>query len=111
MAGYYHEANSLNWYVYGGPALNFQLAKIVEEPNPAGKHIEILDLQNKLPERNGFYLQLWLGAGVEYKVSSRFSVALEPGYRYYINSLYSKDDYQKPVSAFTVRVGAVIRLK
>ncbi|MBU2553410.1 MAG: PorT family protein [Bacteroidetes bacterium] len=113
LAGYYHKAknSNLNWYVFGGPAVNFQVARVVEEPNPAGQYIEIIDLQNKLPERNSLYFQLWLGAGVEYKVNDRFSVAIEPGYRYYINSLYNKDGYQKPISAFSVRIGAVMRLK
>ena len=113
LLGYYHQARNsgLNWYVYGGPAINIQAGRTIEEPNPAGQYIEILSLQNRLPERNKVYYQLWFGVGAEYKLNDRFSVAIEPGYRYYLNTIYNKEGYKKPISAFSIKVGAVLRLK
>jgi hypothetical protein len=112
LIGYYHQSKNsgLNWYFYGGPALNVQVGKAIDTPHPAEKDIEIIRFQNKLPERSTTYFQLWLGAGVEYKVSDQFSVAIEPGYRYYLNSIYNQQEYNKPISAFTLRVGTIIRL-
>ncbi|MFA5417594.1 MAG: hypothetical protein WC341_03960 [Bacteroidales bacterium] len=112
LFGYYHHSKNsgLNWYFYGGPALNVQLAKTIDTPHPAEKDIEIIHFQNKLPERSTTYYQLWLGAGVEYKVSDQISVAIEPGYRYYLTSIFNKQGYNKPISALTLRVGTIIRL-
>jgi hypothetical protein len=113
MFGYYHAGSKLgvNWYVFGGPTFNFQLGQWIDEPHPAESYVEILDLQNRLPERSRFYTQLCLTAGIEYKISDNISMAIEPGYRYYVNSIYNKEGYDKPLSAFSLRVGAIIRLK
>lgn len=112
LLGYFHQGNhsSFNWYLYGGPAMNIQVGKFIDKPHPAEKDVEIINLQNKLPVRNNTYFQLWLGAGIEYKLSNQFSMAIEPGYRYYIHSIYNKPGYNKPLSAFTLRLGAIIRL-
>jgi hypothetical protein len=112
LLGYFHQGNhsSFNWYLYGGPAMNIQVGKFIDKPHPAEKDVEIINLQNKLPVRNNTYFQLWLGAGIEYKLSNQFSMAIEPGYRYYIHSIYNKPGYNKPLSAFTLRIGAIIRL-
>jgi len=56
-------------------------------------------------------MQLGISAGIEYKITDNISMAVEPGYRYYLNSIYNKEGYKKPISAFSVKVGAVIRLK
>jgi len=113
FVGYYHPANSalVSWYVYGGPTFNFQIGRWIDKPLPAENYIEILNLQNKLPERNPFYMQLGISAGIEYKITDKISMAVEPGYRYYLNSIYNKEGYNKSISAFSVKVGAVIRLK
>jgi len=112
LVGYFHQGNhsSFNWYLYGGPAMNIQVGKFIDKPHPEEKDVEIVNLQNKLPVRNNTYFQLWLGAGIEYKLSNQFSMAIEPGYRYYIHSIYNKPGYNKPLSAFTLRIGAIIRL-
>lgn len=112
MIGYSHQGkrSPLKWYIYGGPAFNIQVGKSIDEPHPYEKDVEIINLQNKLPERNTTYFQLWLGAGIEYKLSDQVSMAVEPGYRHYFNSLYNKQGYNKPVSAFSLKVGAIIRI-
>lgn len=113
FVGYNHPGTrgSVGWYVYGGPIFNFRVGRWIDKPLPAENYIEILDLQNKLPERKPFYMQLGLGVGIEYKLTDKISMAIEPGYRYYLNSIYNKEGYKKPISAFSVKVGAVIRLK
>ncbi len=113
LVGYNHPGTrgSVGWYVYGGPIFNFQVGRWIDKPLPSESYVEILDLQNKLPERNPFYMQLGISAGIEYKITDKISMAVEPGYRYYLNSIYNKEGYNKPISAFSVKVGAVIRLK
>lgn len=113
MFGYLHSGNntSFNWYVNAGPIFNFQVGRWIDEPNPAESYVEILNLQNKLPERNTFYMQLSLSAGIEYKITDNLSMAVEPGYRYYMNSIFSKEGYDRPISAFSLRLGAKFRLK
>ncbi len=113
MFGYLHSGanSSFNWYMNAGPIFNFQVGRWIDEPNPAESYIEILNLQNKLPERNNFYLQLSVSAGIDYKITDNLSMAVEPGYRYYVNSIFSKEGYNRPISAFSLRLGAKFRIK
>lgn len=105
LLGYKNKIGQLNWYVYGGPALGFQIGKWLEEASIEGKDIEIIDLDNKLPIRSTVNYQLWLGGGIEYKLNYKSSIVIEPSYRYYFKSLYSDSDYKFNTSSFALRIG------
>ena len=105
LLGYKNKIGKLNWYVYGGPALGFQIGKWIEKPGIDGKDITILNLDNKLPLRSTINYQLWLGGGIEYKLNKKYSIVIEPSYRYYFKSLYSDSDYKFNTSSFALRIG------
>jgi hypothetical protein len=105
LLGYKNKIGNLNWYVYGGPAIGFQVSKWIDEPSINGEDITILNLDNKLPLRSSINYQLWLGAGVEYKLSNKYSIVLEPSYKYYFKSLYNDENYKFNTSAFAFRLG------
>jgi hypothetical protein len=111
LFGYHKRSPKFNWFFYGGPAINLMVSKWVEEPVDDLEGADIIDLQNNLPERSPYYLQMWVGAGIEYKFSKNLALAVEPNYRYYFNQVYKDDPYKKGLSSFGLRVGIVYMVK
>ena len=105
LLGYKSNFKNINWYLYAGPAIGIQLAKWIDDHSMNTENIEILNLNNKLPIRSTINYQMWVGAGIEYKVGGKASLILEPSYKYYFNSLYSDEAYKVNTSAFALRIG------
>lgn len=113
LFGYYNKkaGSKIGWYLFGGPAFNLKVGSWIDDPKPDEKDADIIDLQNNLPKRSGSYMQLWLGAGIEYEINRKLSMAFEPGYRYYFKSIYSSPYSPTSSSGFSLRIGLVYKLK
>ena len=113
LFGYYHNrpGSDISWYFMGGPAFNLRIGGWIDDPKPDAKDADIIDLQNNLPVRSNNYFQLWLGAGIEYKVNKKLSIAIEPNYRYYFKSIYSDPYNTTSSSGVSLRVGLVYKIK
>jgi hypothetical protein len=105
LLGYKNKIGQLNWYAYAGPAIGFQIAKWIDEPSVEFEDIEIIDLENNLPLRSTINYQLWIGAGIEYKLGANTSVIIEPSFRHAFTSLYSGEKYKFSTSGFALRLG------
>ncbi len=103
--------SQFNWYIAGGPAVNLKISEWIDDPKPAEDDADIIDLENKLPLRANNYFQLWLGAGLEYKINRKILIGFEPNYRYYLNNIYENTNAKGPTSGFTFRVGLVYLMK
>jgi|TARA_Y100000031_G_C8237173_1_gene393849 hypothetical protein len=101
----------ISWYFMGGPAFNLKVASWIDNPKPEDENSDIVDLQNNLPIRSDIYFQLWLGAGIEYEINKKISIAIEPGYRYNFKSIYNNPYNHTSSSGFTLRVGLVYLMK
>lgn len=109
LIGYKSEIGKLNWYVYAGAAVGLQLTKWIDKPLANTEDINIIELDNKLPLRSNINYQLWLGCGLEYNLDKRYSLVLEPTYKYFFKSLYDNSDYNINTSAFALRFGVNIK--
>jgi len=105
LLGYKNKIGQLNWYAYAGPAIGFQIAKWIDEPSAEFEDIEIIDLENNLPLRATINYQLWVGAGIEYKLGANTSIVIEPSFRHAFTSLYSDEKYKFSTSGFALRLG------
>jgi len=106
-----NKQSNLNWYFMGGPAFSVKVGSLIDNPKPEDKDADIISLYNNLPVRSNSYLQLWIGAGLEYQLNKRLSFAVEPIYRYYFSSIYN-DSYTATSSmGLTLRVGLVYKIK
>lgn len=105
------EKSQLNWYVFGGPAINFQVGNWVEDPKPEEKDADIIELENNLPIRSKNYFQLWAGAGINYEINNNLSITAEPSYRYYLDNIYQNSGNKGATSGFTLRVGLIYKMK
>lgn len=111
MFGYYNRTHLFNWYFYAGPAFNYMVGKNLEKPVSDIDYVEILNIDNHLPQRSNYYVQLWLGAGIEVKASKHISLSLEPNYRLSFDNFYREQSYKKALSGFALRFGFVYYLK
>ncbi len=113
LFGYYSKKSSshIGWYVMGGPVFNIKTGSWIDNPIPPANDADVISLQNNLPTRANTYFQLWLGAGIEYEVNSKISIAVEPGYRYYFRSIYDSPYGATSSSGLTLRVGLIYLMK
>ncbi len=113
LFGYYSKisGSNISWYLMGGPAFNIKVGSWIDNPKPDAEDADIISLQNNLPTRSDYYFQLWLGAGIEYQINKKLSLAVEPGYRYYFNSIYNNPFPATSSSGLTLRVGLVYLIK
>ena len=111
LLGYKNKLGKLNWYVFGGPAIGFQIVNWIDEPSVSSEDIEIINLDNKLPLRSSVNYQIWVGAGIEYKLGSNSSIIIEPLFKHYFKSLYSETAYKVNTSGFALRIGYNYKIK
>lgn len=84
--GFQKEVNRFGWYVKGGPVLSVLVHENIPQPDAGMDRIIAVDRQ--MPGRVNTYWQLAIGAGVSYKLSNKVSIAVEPVFKYYLNSQY-----------------------
>ena len=110
LAGYQwkHKTIPLNFYIYAGPAFNFKICEWIADPKLPTEDADIISLENNLPLRSNYYMQLWFGAGLEYKLLDNLSITVEPNFRYYTNSIYKNSDILPTSSALSFRAGLVL---
>ncbi len=101
----------LDFYVFAGPAFNFKVSQWIDNPKPPTNDADIISLKNNLPRRSDFYMQMWLGFGMDYKLKDNISLTLEPGFRYYTNSIYQNSEILPSSSGFTLRIGLSYNIK
>ena len=111
LFGYTNQSKKFNWFIYGGPALSVVVGKWIEKPEDEIGNADIVNLENNLPNRSPFYMQLWLGAGIEYKVGKQLSLALEPNYRYHFSQIYDDPAFNTALSGFALRLGVTFTIK
>ena len=104
-------SSQLNWYVFGGPAINIQVGNWIENPKPDEKDADIIELENNLPIRSKNYFQLWVGAGINYEINNKLSITAEPSYRYYLDNIYQNSGNKGATSSFTLRFGLIYKMK
>jgi len=110
MFGYHNSTAKVKWYFYGGPAMNISIHEQIQDPKADIKYIEVIDLENRLPLRTDYSLQLWIGAGIDFRIGQKFSLAFEPNYRYYFEPIYQENNYKTALSGLGLRLGLVYKL-
>ncbi len=111
--GYSSKINnsSFNWYVYGGSSMFIRTNTWLDKPTLNQTDVDIIDLNNDLPERVDAYFQLFIGAGIGYDLSDNFNLTLEPTYNNYLTNVYDNSNNKGPTSGFALRLGLVYKLK
>jgi hypothetical protein len=86
--GFHQQYNRLGWFIKGGPVFSLLLNSNI--PDPELGNDRIVDLDQQMPSRVNTHWQMAFSAGVTYQLSDKVSVAIEPTFRYYLNSLYER---------------------
>jgi len=110
LFGYHNSTSRFKWYFYGGPAINISVSEQIEDPKAGIEYIKVIQLENSLPRRIAYSMQLWVGAGIDFKIGQRMSLAFEPNYRYYFKPIYKENNYKTALSGLGMRFGLVYKL-
>lgn len=86
--GFHKEIDRFGWFVKGGPILSLMINENIPEPD-AGYN-RIISLDQQMATRVDLHWQLAISMGVTYQLSKNVSIALEPTFRYYLNSQYER---------------------
>lgn len=86
--GFHKQVDRLGWFVKGGPILSVLVNKNIPEPD-AGYN-RIIGLDQQMATRVSTHWQLAVSAGITYQLSNKVSIAIEPTFRYYLNSQYEQ---------------------
>ncbi len=86
--GFQKQVNRFGWFVKGGPVFSLLIKENISQPEAGNDRIIGLDRQ--MAGRVGSYWQFAVSAGLNYQLSNRVSIAIEPTFRYYLNSQYER---------------------
>ena len=86
--GFHKEVNRFGWFIKGGPVLSILVNENI--PKPDAGNDRIIDVNQQMPTRVNAHWQLAFSAGLTYQLSRKVSIAIEPTFKYYLNSQYER---------------------
>lgn len=86
--GFHRQIDRFGWFIKGGPILSLMMNKNIPEPDAGYNRIVGLDQQ--MASRVDLHWQMAFSMGITYQLSDKVSFALEPTFRYYLNSQYER---------------------
>ena len=86
--GFHRQMDRFGWFIKGGPILSLMMNRNIPEPD-AGYN-RIIGLDQQMAQRVDIHWQMALSMGITYQLSEKVSIALEPTFRYYLNSQYER---------------------
>ncbi|MBE0640449.1 MAG: hypothetical protein IH599_00335, partial [Bacteroidales bacterium] len=105
MLGYRHPLGRTTLSLRGGPMLSVLVGSREPQIFVDNETDRILRIDDRTPGRIRTNWQFLMNAGVTYALTSRLSLSVEPGIRYYLNPIYQEAD-TKPWSA-SIRTGII----
>ena len=111
LIGYEKKFKRFGYYFKAGPNVSILINKQIPGTQLSGD-IKVFDVDARIAERIKTNWQILLGAGLTYQMSKNMDLALEPTFRYYLNSAYDRKYVStKHPFAFGIRAGIKIRIK
>lgn len=111
LIGYQKDFKRFGMYVKAGPNLSLLINRNIPGAQ-LPEDIRIIDMDARIANRVNTSWQLMMGAGINYHLSSKWEIAVEPTFRYYLKSAYdSRHVSTKHPFAFGLRAGVFIKLK
>jgi len=86
--GFQKQVNRFGWFIKGGPILSILIHENI--PTPDAGNDKIIDVDQQMPSRINTNWQLAFSAGLNYQLSDKVSIAIEPIFKYYLNSQYQR---------------------
>lgn len=110
LAGYEVQKRNLTYTFMAGPCVSFLINKNIPDPE-LPDNIKIVSIDDRIADRIDMNWQMVVGMGINYKVDRKFEVALEPTFRYYLNSAYEGNIItSKHPLVFGLRAGLLFKL-
>jgi hypothetical protein len=85
LFGYKKDLGKLSIHVHGGPNVSILTSKDSRPSNYPEEQIRIIDSQQDIETRMKVSWQLMVGAGIDYELTDRLNLTMEPVFRYYVS--------------------------
>lgn len=107
--GYRHPMGRLSLTMRGGPMLSVMVGSKEPEVYIDDETNRIIQIKDRTPGRLTTNWQFLLNAGISYQLTSKLSLSLEPGIRFYLDPIY-QGEATKPWSV-NIRSGIIYEFK
>lgn len=104
LIGYRKDFGKFALHIHAGPNVSFLMGREAATANYPEEQIRILNRQQYVPARMKVNWQLMAGAGIDYHLTDRFDLSIEPAFRYYLSPEFSDSKTQGGIG-FGLRVG------
>jgi opacity protein-like surface antigen len=106
LFGYRYSFGKVSLFAKAGPSASFIVFKNIPEAVAPEDNAQIINVNYPVPARNTINWQMMMGAGMDYKLSSRISFSLEPTFRFALSPEYDvPSDINGKTKSFGVRAG------
>lgn len=92
--GFNKQVERFGWFVKAGPIFSVLVNSKI--PTPDVGNDKIIGIDQEMPSRVNTNWQLAISAGLNYQLSDNISLAIEPTFRYFLNSQYERKYITSP---------------
>jgi hypothetical protein len=111
LFGYQKDFKRFSLSLKGGPSMSLMIRKNVPDAIYPEDKIRIVNMDKTLPTRVNLNWQMMVSAGFGYNLSDKFSLNIEPTFRYFINPEYNNGTTTAHPYSFGIRAGIIYKLK
>jgi hypothetical protein len=111
LLGHEWSFNKMSLYIHAGPSFSLYLGRKTLQADFPEENIRILNESPQIPSREQINWQIMAGAGINYSLTDRLGLSLEPTFRYYLTNDFNKQQLNtRHPYAFGVRAGLIYQI-
>lgn len=105
LFGYKKDFGRLSLHVHAGPNISVLLGRNATTINYPEEQIRIVKAQQDLASRKKINWQIMAGAGIDYRLTNRIDLTIEPVFRYYLSPEFKQNNSNGNGFGFGLRTG------
>jgi hypothetical protein len=105
LFGYRKNLGKVSFHIHAGPNISLLMGRESMPANYPEEQIRIVNSQQNLSTRRNINWQIMVGAGIDYHLTDRLNLTLEPVFRYYISPEFKDSGNTGNSFGFGLRTG------
>ena len=105
LFGYEKDFGRLSLHIHAGPNISVLLGRNATTINYPEEQIRIVKAQQELVSRKKINWQVMAGAGIDYRLTNRLDLTIEPVFRYYLSPEFRQNNSNGSGFGFGLRTG------
>jgi hypothetical protein len=111
LFGYQKDFKRFSLSLKGGPSMSLMISRNVPKAIYPEDKIRIVNMDRTLPTRINLNWQMMFSAGFGFNLTDKFSLNVEPAFRYFVNPEFNNGTSSRHPYSFGVRAGIIYKLK